>query len=180
MCVYTIFYINGVEYSSFKALGFPIVNISLGGRCKIGANLFVRSYGKHSDTGDNRPTKILVGKRGLLEIKNNVGITSTTIVCHHKITIGNNVKIGGGCIIFDTNFHSLDAKERTGKEDQCNIKTSPVFIDNNVFIGTSCIITKGVSIGENSIIAAGTVVTKSIPANEVWGGNPAKYIRSLS
>lgn len=48
-----------------------------------------------------------------------------------------------------------------------------------MFIGTLCIICKGVTIGEKSIIGADSVVTKSIPENQIWGGNPAKFIRTL-
>ncbi|WP_103192495.1 acyltransferase [Formosa algae] len=46
-------------------------------------------------------------------------------------------------------------------------------------MGASSIILKGVTIGENSIIGAGSVVTKSVPCNEIWGGNPAKFIRKI-
>ena len=53
-------------------------------------------------------------------------------------------------------------------------------VGNNVFIGTNCIVLKGVSIGNNSIVGAGSVVTKNIPANELWAGNPAKFIRKLN
>ena len=55
----------------------------------------------------------------------------------------------------------------------------PVHIKENVFIGAHSIILKGVVIGENSIIGAGSVVTKSIPSNQIWAGNPAKYIRNV-
>ena len=48
-----------------------------------------------------------------------------------------------------------------------------------MFIGTNAIILKGVSIGERSIVASGSIVTKSIPVDQVWGGNPAKFIRNL-
>lgn len=57
--------------------------------------------------------------------------------------------------------------------------TSPVVIKDGVFIGAHCIILKGVTIGEKSIIGAGSVVTKSIPDGEIWAGNPAKFIRRI-
>lgn len=56
---------------------------------------------------------------------------------------------------------------------------APVVIGNDVFIGVKCIILKGVTIGDGAIIGAGSVVTKSIPANQIWAGNPAKYIREI-
>ena len=55
----------------------------------------------------------------------------------------------------------------------------PVVIGNDVFIGAKSIILKGVIIGENSVIGAGSVVTKSVPANQIWAGNPAKFIRNI-
>ena len=58
-------------------------------------------------------------------------------------------------------------------------KVAPVIIKDNAFIGAGSIILKGTIIGMNSIVAAGSVVTKSIPDNEIWGGNPAKFIKKV-
>ena len=78
----------------------------------------------------------------------------------------------------DTNFHSLDWKQRMNKStDSANAKSAPVVLKNNVFIGAKTIILKGVTIGENSVIAAGSVVVKSIPDNCIAGGNPCVVIK---
>ena len=69
---------------------------------------------------------------------------------------------------------------RVSSEDQKQRKCAPVVIGDNVFIGAKCIILKGVIIGENSIVGAGSVVTKSIPANQIWAGNPARFIRNVN
>lgn len=58
--------------------------------------------------------------------------------------------------------------------------SAPVVIGNNVFIGMDTLVLKGVTIGDRAVVAARSVVTKSIPADEVWGGNPAKFIRKIS
>ena len=60
-----------------------------------------------------------------------------------------------------------------------DIRTKPVHIGENVFIGGHCVILKGVTIGDGAVIGAGSVVTKSIPAGEIWAGNPAKFIRKV-
>jgi acetyltransferase-like isoleucine patch superfamily enzyme len=174
-----LFFLNGVEHKNFKVIGSFIINVSQGGKVIIGNNFSMRGFVRYSNTGDS-PTKMMIGRNARLLIGDNVGITSTVIVCHNHITIGNNVKIGGGSLIFDTNFHSTDSSVRATKDDLQNVITSPVRIEDNVFIGTRCIICKGVTIGANSIIAAGSVVVKSIPGNEVWGGNPAKFLKKYN
>lgn len=119
-----------------------------------------------------------------LVIHDYVGMTSTSIYCNNKIEIGNHVLIGAETLIMDTNFHSLDysirGTSKEGYQHKGTINTAPVVIGDNVFIGTRCIINKGVNIGEGAIIAAGSVVVMDIPAWEVWGGNPAKFIKSLN
>jgi acetyltransferase-like isoleucine patch superfamily enzyme len=117
-------------------------------------------------------------KGGHLEISENAGISNSAIVCANKIYIGEGVNIGGDCKIYDTDFHPLEYKDRISNTHN-KIKTAPISIEEGVFIGGGVLILKGVSIGERSIIGAGSVVTKNIPANEIWAGNPAKFIRKL-
>ncbi|WP_461133849.1 acyltransferase [Spirosoma lituiforme] len=175
-----LFYLNGVKHGDcLHALGSFRVNVALSGKFTIGDNFHFRSYSKYSDTGDNRPCKFLVGKNSNLNIGNNVAITAVTIVCHNYIIIGDNVKIGGGTTIFDTNFHSTDSSVRKSESDLKLAIFSPIVIEEDVFIGTSCIICKGVIIGARSIVAAGSIVTRSIPRDQVWGGNPAKFIKEV-
>ncbi|MCY1719089.1 acyltransferase [Prolixibacteraceae bacterium Z1-6] len=173
-----IFYLNGIECKSFKCYGKPKLNVSLGGKCQIGRN-FKMNNGVHFSNGSVKPCKIFVGKDASLIIGDNLGMSGVLICAKDKIEIGNNVKIGGEAKIVDSNFHSLDPFIRASKEDIQNAKSAPVKICDNAFIGTNSIITKGVTIGENSIIGAGSVVVKNIPPNEIWGGNPAKFIKKL-
>lgn len=123
-------------------------------------------------------TKFIVMYGGLLEIGNNVGDTNSTIYCTNKIKIGSNVLIGGNCKIWDTDFHSLNPDIRVYGDDN-QIKSGPIIIGDNVFIGGETIILKNVVLGDNSVIGAGSIVTKNIPANEIWAGNPAKFIKKI-
>jgi acetyltransferase-like isoleucine patch superfamily enzyme len=84
--------------------------------------------------------------------------------------------VGGGTKIYDTDFHWLEFEKRISEPGG---KTAPVIIKDGAFIGAHCIILKGVSIGEKSIVGAGSVVTKSIPDGEIWAGNPAKFIKRV-
>jgi acetyltransferase-like isoleucine patch superfamily enzyme len=84
--------------------------------------------------------------------------------------------------IVDTDFHALDPYVEGGRmsnNDPKNVAAAPVIVEDNVFVGANSIILKGVTIGENSVIGAGSVVTRSIPANVIAAGNPARMLRQL-
>jgi acetyltransferase-like isoleucine patch superfamily enzyme len=168
---------NGVTFGTdLKSRGIPYLNIWGGGNLIIGNN-FVMNNGRNNPIGREQRCSFVVANGGALRIGNNVGVSSLAIVCHEQITIGNNVKIGGNVVIYDTDFHSLDADQRACPEkDSQNTKTSPVHIGHNVFIGAHCVLLKGSSIGDNSIVGAGSIVTRSVPAGEIWAGNPARRI----
>ena len=115
-----------------------------------------------------------------ISIGDNVGISSATLWAKEEIRIGNHVNIGGDCILLDTDAHNLDYRiRRDGKRDTFTAKSKPIVIEDDVLIGTRCIILKGVTIGARSVIGSGSVVTKSIPADCVAAGNPCRVIRSL-
>lgn len=177
-----IFAFNGIHFGKgLLSSGVPIVHISLNGLCEIGQKFCCGNWNKTSASGTNGKCKIEVRNGAVLKIGNNVGMTATTVICHNQITIMDNVMIGVGTHIYDTNFHNINPIERTANGDpQDTVRTAPITIKKNAFIGAYCIILKGVTIGENSVIAAGAVVTKSIPDNQMWGGNPAIFIRKLN
>ena len=85
--------------------------------------------------------------------------------------------IGGGTTIVDSDFHSMNPNDWHTPNDELNMLSKDVVIGDNVFIGMNVIILKGVHIGNNVIIAAGSVVSQNIPDNQVWGGNPATFIK---
>lgn len=113
-----------------------------------------------------------------MKIGNSSGLSNTYITCQKKIAIGDRVLIGANCQIFDTDFHSLESKYRYGaKIDDSKIKRRDVIIEDDVFIGTGCIVLKGTHIGQGAIIGAGSVVSGDIPPYEIWAGNPAKFVK---
>lgn len=176
---YITFRGNNVIFSRFCTSGVPYVMVSRGGRMSIGQIFAMNNGVRGNPIGCYEKCTFFVGPTASLIIGNNVGISQSALVAINNITIGNDVKIGGGTQIFTTDFHSLDPEIRRTKNDILDRLTAPVVIKDNVFIGSRCIILKDVTIGENSIIGAGSVVTKSIPANQIWGGNPAKFIRMI-
>jgi len=91
------------------------------------------------------------------------------------MSIGNNVLIASGTIITDVN-HKINA---FGLERTYGIISKSIIIEEDVWIGAKSIILQGLVIGKGSVVAAGSVVTKNIPAYQVWGGIPAKFIKSI-
>ena len=171
------FWCGKVHHKSFHTTGIPFLHLSLGSKVSIGDNFTMGNSIRTNATGLGGKCRIEVRCGAELIIGNNVGMTLTSIYCTSRIYIGNNVKIGFGTQIFDTDFHSLESDIRNSVKDQIYAKKAPISIGSNVFIGAMSLITKGVNIGDNAIIACGSVVTKDIPYGEVWGGNPAKKIR---
>jgi len=111
-------------------------------------------------------------------IGDNSGISCSTIVAMKSVRIGDNVFIGANCTITDSDFHSLDFSKRIQSIDDGEIDS--VCIENNVWLSMNVVVLKGVTIGENSVIAANSVVASSIPANSLAGGIPAKVIKPIS
>jgi len=90
-----------------------------------------------------------------------------------SISIGDSCMMASSAYITDADWHGIhDRTDYIGK-------TAPISIGNNVWIGDSAIVCKGVTIGDNSIIGAGSVVTRDIPANTVAVGNPAAVVREI-
>ncbi|WP_317172044.1 acyltransferase [Zobellia roscoffensis] len=168
-----------MRFKTYSSTGAPYVMVARGGEMSIG-NSFTMNNGIHGNPiGCYDKCTFFIDNGAELRIGKNVGMSQGAIICHHKITIGDNVKIGGGAKIYDTDFHALDPIIRASKEDILHKAKAEVQIKNNAFIGAFSIILKGVIIGENSIVGAGSVVAKSIPDNQIWAGNPAKFIREV-
>jgi acetyltransferase-like isoleucine patch superfamily enzyme len=93
--------------------------------------------------------------------------------CTHSIRVGNDVLIATGTKIVDVG-HCFKPESLIRQQP---LKSLPIVIEDDVWIASNCVIVAGVTIGKGSVIAAGSVVTKLVPPNEVWGGVPAKLIR---
>lgn len=180
LITFLMFYLNGVSFKSFKSRGWPIINVSLGGKFSIGTNFKCNNYLMSNPIGRFSRCIFIVGKKGKLVIGNNVGMSSISIVCQNEIEIRDNTIIGGNVVIYDTDFHSLNKLDRILKLNDLKMaNTKKVVIGYNTFIGAHSTILKGVNIGDNSIVGACSVVTKNIPSNEIWAGNPARFIKKI-
>lgn len=164
----------------FRAIGYVSLKIGKGSDVSIGDNFVLISGNMYNTIGRNIQSCIQIDDNAQLLIGNNVGMSNVSIWASHSIHIGNNVKVGADTIILDSDMHSLNYIQRRDYiTDIANASKKAVIIGNDVFIGTRSIICKGVNIGDNSIVGAGSVVVKNIPKNEIWAGNPAKFIKTI-
>ena len=142
-----------------------------GSKIIIGSNCTFNSDYTYNLVGINRKCifSCLLPK-ATIEIGNNCGFSGTVIGCHKSIKFGNNIKCGANTLITDGDWHLEDLRS--------GVPTN-VLIKDNVWLGVNVTILKGVTIGENSLIGAGSIVTKSIPPNVIAAGNPCKVIKHI-
>jgi carbonic anhydrase/acetyltransferase-like protein (isoleucine patch superfamily) len=91
-----------------------------------------------------------------------------------RITVGDDCLIASGCTFVDSD-HGTDGSMSINTQP---IETCAIVLERNVWLGAKCVVLKGVHIGERAIVGAGSVVTKSIPAGEVWAGVPARRLHA--
>ncbi len=171
--------LRGVEIGSgWRCYGLPIIQRHRRSQLRIGRNLALRSTPASNPLGPHHPVIISTRRASAaLIIGDDFGMTGGSLVCDQRITIGDRVWVGANAVICDTDFHPLDPEQR--RLDPLAANTAPITIADDVFIGMQALILKGVSIGEGAVIAAGSVVTRDVPAGSVVAGNPARVIREL-
>ena len=193
LCIKLILFINAAYNKTIFLIKACIQNVSVGkglyccgpcilrnsysGTIEIGNTFNVISHNSRVTANSVSAPSRLVSYGGIISIGDNVGVNGVSITARSKtIRIGNHVMIGPNCVIVDSDFHQLDPDKRCGFEP---VTDADVTIKDNVWLGMNVIILKGVTIGENSVIGAGSVVTTNIPSNVVAVGSPAKVVRSI-
>jgi len=131
-----------------------------------------------------------IGENGQCTVGDFTLLNGALIMAEEKIEIGAHCLISWNIGIADSDFHPLEPAQRLidaqalapyfkDRPPRPKLKTAPVKIADNVWVGMNAVILKGVTIGENSVVAAGSVVTKSVPPSTVVAGNPAVIVRQL-
>lgn len=144
----------------------------------VGDDVRINSCRRFNPIGGNTFTSLYIKQGACVILKDHAGLSNVAIYSNEKVEIGRYVKIGGNVSIYDTDFHSVNWENRRLYPDP-DVQTEEVVIGDDVFVGAHSIILKGVKIGKRSVVAAGSVVTKSIPQDELWGGVPARFIKKL-
>jgi acetyltransferase-like isoleucine patch superfamily enzyme len=144
--------------------------ISLG-RCNVGVWPSPYFFNGYAHIEARQPT-------ATVEIGDGVWINNNAVIIAESshISIGANTLIGSDFTVYDSDFHDLDPRSRLSGTPA----TGPVFIGENVFIGSRVTVLKGVKIGVNSVIANGAVVVSDVPADSIVGGVPAKIIGKVT
>ena len=119
--------------------------------------------------------ELVTGPDGVLDIEERTFINyGTSISASSRVTIGPRCQIGTYVIIMDNGFHRLEPERRLERPE-----SAPVSIGENVWLGARVVVLPGVTIGRDSVIGAGSVVTRSIPPRTVAVGMPARVVREL-
>lgn len=145
------------------------------GRVSLGADISI-GYGLAPMMGDGTVRLQARGADALITVgAGTLFSNNVQVIAERSITIGQRCLIGDAVLILDSDFHNLSAEGRHRQP----AATAAVVLEDNVFIGSRVIILKGVTIGKDSVIGAGSVVVRSIPPGVIAAGNPAKVIRNL-
>jgi acetyltransferase-like isoleucine patch superfamily enzyme len=139
------------------------------GRIEVGDDVHIGSPCTW-DVASN--AELVIGDRVSLNYRGIISVATS-------VRIGDDTLIAGDVAIFDNTNHPVSPRRRLAREPVAAAEAAPVIIGRNVWIGIQCIIMRGVTIGDHSVVAAGSVVTKSMPPNTLVAGNPAVPIRQL-
>lgn len=167
-----VFFIKGIEIEipNYFA-GFPFLCCRKKSQIKVGKYCRFMSFTYGNLLGLNHRCILATENNAIISIGSFCSFSGVSIRCFNFIGIGNNVRCGANVTILDGDAH-FDDPRSSG--------SSPVVVEDNVWIGKNVTILKGVRIGKNSLIGANSVVTKSIPSNVIAAGNPCRVIRPLA
>jgi len=170
---------NIILKGKLKVKNKPLVNILDGSSLVIGDNVTLNSKNSKHHVNMFAPVKIYTDKIGAkISIGNNTRIHGSCLHAYESIEIGENCLIAANCQIFDGSGHDTLLDDPSKRINSSGL-VKPIRIGNNCWIGTSAIILPGTKLGNNCVVAAGSVVNGNFEDNSLVGGNPAKFIKLI-
>lgn len=172
---------RGVETEgSITLYGMPIIAKAKGSSIRIGRGAVLCSVSRFTALSVAKPVTLRTLLPGAeIEIGADGGLSGTVICAATAVHVGEQCLFGADVQIMDTDFHPVPPENRRYNADPSRIHSAPIRIGRNVFVGRRCLVLRGVEIGDDAVIGAGSVVTKSIPKGSIAVGCPARVVGSV-
>lgn len=168
------------ELGYVTLVGMPSIERAEGARIIIGKGVKLVSEATANTAGINHPVILSAeGPGSVIKIGDGVGMSGTSIVTCSEIEIGEGTMIGANCNIYGTDFHCADAEARGKQRSTADAPTAPIKIGKRCWLASNVTVLKGVTIGDDAVVGAMSLVTKDVAPKSVVGGVPAKLIRMI-
>ncbi len=166
--------------SGVRFYGLPIVSMVPGSSIELGPRVVLCSHPRYTALGVARPVVLrTLTSDAFIRIGADVGISGGVVCAAISVEIGDRCLLGADVQVTDTDFHPIAADGRRFETRPERIASASIVIEENVFVGAGVRILKGVRIGRNTVVGAGSVVTRSLPENVMAAGVPARVIARL-
>jgi acetyltransferase-like isoleucine patch superfamily enzyme len=172
---------SGVEtrFEDVTLVGLPIIKKYRNSKILIGKNVTFVSNSRGNVAGVNHPVILAtLAENAIIQIGDGCGLSGSSICAVKSVRIGKHSGLGANSSVYDTDFHALDAMLNT-KKGILDATARPVEIGENVWVAANALILKGVRIGDDAIIGAGSVVKSDVEKNMLVEGNPAVAVREI-
>lgn len=169
------------ELGFVTLIGKPSIERANGARIILGKGVILVSESTANTAGINHPVIISAeGPGSIIRIEDGVGISGASIVTCSEIVVGEQTMIGANCNIYGTDFHCQRASERLHQSNgTASAPTSPIHIGKRCWLASNITVLKGVTIGDESVVGAMSLVNKDVPSKAVVAGVPAKLIKTI-
>lgn len=168
------------EYGYVTLHGKPIIHKEPGSIIRMGKDVVLTSDSEVNTAGINHPVIIATySKDAAVVLEDNVGMSGVSINCVSRCVFKKGVMLGANVNVWDTDFHPADPRLRLHQTSILEAKTSPITLERNVWIGANTTILKGVTIGENTVVGAMSLVNSDLPSDSLCVGNPAQKVKDL-
>ena len=168
------------ELGYVHLVGRPAIERAEGARIIIGQGVTLVSEPTANTAGINHPVILSAeGPNSIIKIGNGVGISGASIVTCSEIEIGDDTMIGANWNIYGTDFHFVEADKRLAQSSTADAPTAPIKIGKRCWLASNVTVLKGVTIGDEAVVGAMSLVTKDVEARTVVGGVPAKTVRNM-
>lgn len=168
------------ELGYVTLVGKPAIERAPGARIIMGKGVTLVSESTANTAGINHPVIISAeGPGSVIKIGDGVGMSGTSVVTCSEIEIGEQTMIGANCNIYGTDFHCVDAEERAKLKSTADAPTAPIKIGKRCWLASNVTVLKGVTIGDEAVVGAMSLVTKDVETRTVVGGVQAKFLRKV-